>query len=421
MRRTASRATPLTELEADYVDTFDNRRRHNLFLTYFAHGDTRKRGMALLRFKQTYLRVGLRARPTTELPDHLCVVLEYAATIDQRAGPAADPRPPGRARAAADLARRGGLRWAGAVEAVTATLPPLRGDEMEAVRRLAAEGPPEEEVGLTPYATPAFDPDRLARRPDPLPMPSFPGAPLMDVFLWVIVPYLCLTTFVVGHFWRYRYDKFGWTTRSSQLYEDRMLRIGSPLFHFGMLGVVGGHVIGLLVPESWTDAVGRQRPRPTTSSRSRGGLLGRRDGRGRHGDPDLPPPHGRAGVLGDHGHGQGDVRVPRRRDRARACGTPSPARSSPSAASTTTARECRSGTARSSPSSPHAALMAEAPLGFQLHALVAFGLFALWPFTRLVHVFSAPVGYLTRPYIVYRSRDDQLGCHRPRRGWDRVG
>ena len=90
----------------------------------------------------------------------------------------------------------------------------------------------------------------------------------MDVFLWVIVPYLCLATFVVGHFWRYRYDKFGWTTRSSQLYEDRLLRIGSPLFHFGMLGVVGGHVIGLLVPESWTDAVGRQRPRPTTWSRS---------------------------------------------------------------------------------------------------------------------------------------------------------
>ena len=66
--------------------------------------------------------------------------------------------------------------------------------------------------------------------------------------------------------------------------------------------------------------------------------------------------------------------------------------------------------------------MAEAPIGFQLHALVAFGLFALWPFTRLVHVFSAPLGYLTRPYIVYRSRDDRpLGSTAPRRGWDRVG
>ena len=70
----------------------------------------------------------------------------------------------------------------------------------------------------------------------------------MNEFLFVVVPYVCLTTFVVGHLWRYRYDKFGWTTRSSQLYENRLLRIGSPLFHFGMLGVVGGHVIGLLVP-----------------------------------------------------------------------------------------------------------------------------------------------------------------------------
>ena len=65
--------------------------------------------------------------------------------------------------------------WATLLDAVTATLPPLRGDERDAVRRLAAEGPPEEEVGLTPYATPAFDPGPA--RPDgptPLPMPSFP-------------------------------------------------------------------------------------------------------------------------------------------------------------------------------------------------------------------------------------------------------
>ena len=95
-------ATPLRELQEDYVETFDNRRRCNLFLTYFAHGDTRKRGMALLRFKQTYLPSGFELSDS-ELPDHLCVVLEYAATID-RAGPAADARPPRRTRAAAALA-----------------------------------------------------------------------------------------------------------------------------------------------------------------------------------------------------------------------------------------------------------------------------------------------------------------------------
>lgn len=78
----------------------------------------------------------------------------------------------------------------------------------------------------------------------------------MTKLLWEIFPYLCLAIFVIGHFWRYHYDKFGWTTRSSQLHEDRLLRLGSPMFHFGMLGVVGGHVIGLLIPKSWTDFVG---------------------------------------------------------------------------------------------------------------------------------------------------------------------
>ena len=165
---------PLVDLEADYVDTFDTRRRHNLFLTYFAHGDTRKRGMALLRFKQTYLASGFELTDT-ELPDHLCVVLEYAATIDRERGRGLIMDH----RAGLELLRislaESGSRWAGAVEAVTATLPPLQGDEWEAVRRLAAEGPPDEEVGLTPYETPAFDPGpALPDGPTPLPMPSFP-------------------------------------------------------------------------------------------------------------------------------------------------------------------------------------------------------------------------------------------------------
>lgn len=166
---------PLGELQADYVETFDSRRRHNLFLTYFAHGDTRKRGLALLRFKQTFLASGAELTDG-ELPDHLCVVLEYAATIDHQQGRQLllDHR------AGLELLRislaETGSRWAGAVETVTATLPRLRGDEWEAVRRLAAEGPPEEEVGLTPYATPGFDPGPATPGgPTLLPMPSFPA------------------------------------------------------------------------------------------------------------------------------------------------------------------------------------------------------------------------------------------------------
>ena len=135
-------STPLTQVQQEYVETFDNRRRCNLFLTYFAHGDTRKRGMALLRFKQTYLRSGY-VLDDSELPDHLCVVLEYAATIDQPLGWGLmlDHR------AGLELLRLSlrdtGSPWEVVIDAVTSTLPPLRGDERDAVRRLAAEGPPE--------------------------------------------------------------------------------------------------------------------------------------------------------------------------------------------------------------------------------------------------------------------------------------
>ncbi|HWD80173.1 MAG TPA: nitrate reductase molybdenum cofactor assembly chaperone [Kribbella sp.] len=160
----------LSELQQLYVETFDNRRRHNLYLTYFAHGDTRRRGVALLRFKQTYLRAGY-VLDDTELPDHLCVVLEFAATVDQKLGRKLllDHR------AGLELLRlalaEAGSPWTGAVQAVTATLPPLAGDERDAIARLAADGPPQEEVGMTPYATPGFD-----AATQPLPMPTFPGA-----------------------------------------------------------------------------------------------------------------------------------------------------------------------------------------------------------------------------------------------------
>ncbi len=172
-------STPLPALQADYVETFDDRRRCNLFLTYFAHGDTRKRGLALLRFKQTYLRSGCQL-DDSELPDHLCVVLEYAATVDPQRG--------------RDLLldHRAGLEvlrlslhdvdspWAAAVDAVTATLPALRGDEQDAVRRLVIAGPPEEEVGLAPFATPEFSPGLDtpggSGGPTLLPTPTFRGA-----------------------------------------------------------------------------------------------------------------------------------------------------------------------------------------------------------------------------------------------------
>ncbi|GAA2669929.1 MULTISPECIES: nitrate reductase molybdenum cofactor assembly chaperone [Actinosynnema] len=150
-------ATPLLELAAGYVATFDHRKRFSPYLTYFAYGDTRKRGMALLRFKHAYRAAGLELGDD-ELPDHLAVVLEFAASGNAEAG----LRLLTEHRAGLELIRVGlreaGSPWAHVLESVSATLPPLGGREHDAVARLAAQGPPEEEVGLAPFAPPEYMP-----------------------------------------------------------------------------------------------------------------------------------------------------------------------------------------------------------------------------------------------------------------------
>ena len=243
----------------------------------------------------------------------------------------------------------------------------------------------------------------------------------MTTFLWVIVPYVCLAVFVVGHVWRYRYDKFGWTTRSSQLYEDRLLRIGSPLFHFGMLGVVGGHVMGLVVPQSVTDAVGLDRhtyhvialvggiPAGVAAVAGLAILVYRRRTNGpvfsatTRNDKVMYLVLGAVIVLGIWNTIAGSLFQ---------------------FGGEYNYREGVSPWFRSIFAlQPQPELMATAPIGFQAHALLAFLLFAMWPFTRLVHVFSAPLGYMTRPYLVYRSRDERpgrgTGNRAPQRGWDK--
>jgi len=142
-------ATTVTDLQADYVATFDHRKRFSPYLTYFAYGDTRKRGMALLRFKHAYRAAGLDLTDE-ELPDHLSVVLEFTATGD----PAAGQRLLTEHRAGLELMRLGlreaGSPWAHVLESVSATLPPLGRHDDEAVAPRAAPGPPEEEIGRAP-------------------------------------------------------------------------------------------------------------------------------------------------------------------------------------------------------------------------------------------------------------------------------
>lgn len=144
---------PLEDLQRDYVDTFDLRRRCCLYLTYYTHGDTRKRGLALLRFRQAYRASGVELLDG-ELPDHLAVVCEYAATADLDQG----LRLLGEHRAGLELLRSAldelGSPYAAVLVAIDALLPPLSAREAERARELARLGPPEEEVGLDPFGPP---------------------------------------------------------------------------------------------------------------------------------------------------------------------------------------------------------------------------------------------------------------------------
>lgn len=237
----------------------------------------------------------------------------------------------------------------------------------------------------------------------------------ISLVLWVVIPYVALVIFIGGHVWRYRYDKFGWTTRSSQLYERRLLRLGSPLFHFGILLVVLGHIGGLLIPESLTNTLGVSETAYHAVAVTLGTVAGIATLAG-------------AAILIYRRRTVGPVfSATTRNDKAMyvlligvlALGLGTTVLGNltghPHDYRLTVSPWFRSIFYLH----PDTNLILAAPIGFKLHVLSAWALFAFWPFSRLVHVFSAPLGYLTRPYIVYRSRDNQFGARAPRRGWER--
>ena len=222
----------------------------------------------------------------------------------------------------------------------------------------------------------------------------------LSFLLWIAVPYAAFAVFVTGHFWRYRRDQLGWSARSTQLLERRLLRLGSLSFHLGMLAVLGGHVVGILVPAAWTRALAIDDSVYHVLSATGGMLFG-------------------AAML------FGFAVLVYRRTRT------------PRVAATTTRTDRLTyvvlGVAIVSGMlatagwnvvgsgyeyretvapwfrglgllAPDASLMTGAPLLFQVHAMSTVALFALWPFSRLVHAWSVPIAYLVRSPILYRRR-----------------
>ncbi len=223
----------------------------------------------------------------------------------------------------------------------------------------------------------------------------------LNFLLWVAIPYCSYTIFWVGHFWRYKKSQYTWTTRSTELLEQKLLRPGILLFHFGMAFVLIGHAGGLLIPQSVTDSIGFSEDAYHVMAVTMGSIAGfamaiglgllvyRRATNERVRQVTIPRDKlviailvivvltglGNLVIMQWYGGGYNYRETV-----------------SPWVRSIILFR-------------PRPELMAEAPLTFQIHAMAVMGLFAIWPFTRLVHAWSVPFPYLKRRYLVFRRRD----------------
>jgi nitrate reductase gamma subunit len=224
-----------------------------------------------------------------------------------------------------------------------------------------------------------------------------------DIFLWLVVPYVAMAIFIVGHIWRYRRDQFRWTSQSTQLLERRLLKWGSPLFHYGTLAVIAGHVIGILIPETATRAIGINENIYHFIIAAIPGTIA-----------------GIACVLGFL------ILIYRRARFRRVAVTTSYIDLLIYAIllylivtgdiETVFHNLLAGGNAydyRRTVSiwfrgvfalQDHARLMNTVPFVYQLHAVSSWAIIALWPFSRLVHAWSIPLQYLGRPHILYRRR-----------------
>jgi nitrate reductase gamma subunit len=221
-----------------------------------------------------------------------------------------------------------------------------------------------------------------------------------DFWWWAILPYTAMVIFLVGHIWRWRYDQFGWTSRSTQLQERRLLKWGAPLFHYATFAAIGGHVLGILIPRSFTEWLGIPEHVYETFSGVAGSIAA-------------------FGVLIGAG-----ILVFRRTAVPRV-------RATTSAIDylalillgiivilgiylTLGIQEFGAGYEYRNTVSvwfrslftgkPNIDVVTSAPIMYQVHAAAAWVIFAVWPFSRLVHAWSYPLWYLWRPYVVIRSR-----------------
>ncbi len=228
-----------------------------------------------------------------------------------------------------------------------------------------------------------------------------------DLFSWNnllfgIYPYICLSVFVIGSWIRFDREQYGWTSASSQLLSTANVRLASNLFHIGVIGIFFGHLVGLLAPYAIWGAIGLSSLGKQSIAMYGGGFLG---------------------ILCLIGGGMLFIR---RMTNPRVRAT---SRNSDIfilawvlitlmfglATTFTTAHHAALGSADTMMSLAQWAksivlfeakpeLVSKVETVFQLHLFFGMSLFLLFPFTRLVHIWSFPIGYLTRSYQLVRTK-----------------
>jgi len=221
-------------------------------------------------------------------------------------------------------------------------------------------------------------------------------------FLFGYYPYLCLAVFFLGSVIRFDREQYSWKSDSSQFLRHGQLRWGSNLFHIGILGIFFGHLGGLLTPLAVWHLLGVSASEKQMTAMVAGGIFGTLVALGlvllllrRLGDPRIRATSKRTDTLvlalflvqvviglatipvsAQHLDGAEMLKL---MDWAQRIWT------------------FRAGAAD---------LVADASIVFKLHLAIGLTLFLLFPFTRLVHIWSgfASVFYLFRPYQLMRSR-----------------
>lgn len=222
---------------------------------------------------------------------------------------------------------------------------------------------------------------------------------MINEILFQYFPYIALAVFAIGCWARFDLDPYTWRTGSSQMLSGKWMRLGSNWFHIGILAILGGHLIGLLTPHSVYEHFISSSQKQVMAM-AVGGFFGvicligmtilllrrlfnprvRSTGSGR----DLlvlvllyaQLLLGLSSIVVSTGHMDGSQMI-KLGEWAQHIVTFRPGA---------------------------AAFIADAHWVYKAHVLLGLTLVLITPFTRLVHVWSVPVGYLTRPYQVVRKR-----------------